>query len=509
MCMCVCARIVASVAVSAKAPKARRTIIQICVTVMPKSVASEKPSRRHTTKTKASASSLPSSSAAAKRRGGILGMAARSMAGSSAAGDNTPAKKKSKMARGEECRCMMCLQTPAVCKWAEVSEDKSGSIIPVGELCHDCKLCWDPFRKQYPDLKEFLLWCRTPEGAAAIDSALTKSGKSATASALPTQQVSSRVSYGSRIFRDFWVCNASEFKTIMAKDPNARMPKVPMMCVPSESGGGMEKVYCFAVDSLVWPLRKMQMWVDLNTEHMTEDMPTATSKFKAHARTTMDRVVAQRQADLQHDVLFTSAQLLTISAFQERFGCKVAPQRSEAPATKVSAGRYAASSAAGEVSRDEALGAGHAGDGEAFATPVKRSMDGGEGEGDGEPAASEIPGSSCRESADGDSGSENTETEEDDGDKQEVGKLVGTSPEILAQLKQRMNLRRTLRGYKLGRSSNGSKAYLTNGSLNKTDVILLKKHFAMVLGGGHFRAHGISGGCAEVDHDMTGPDALE
>ena len=61
------------------------------------------------------------------------------------------------------------------------------------------------------------------------------------------------------------------------------------------------------------------------------------------------------------------------------------------------------------------------------------------------------------------------------------GRLCGPSDYILGKLKKRMKLHDIAAGDRLGRSSQGSNIYLTNGRLNEADVHFLQKHFEQVV----------------------------
>ena len=69
----------------------------------------------------------------------------------------------------------------------------------------------------------------------------------------------------------------------------------------------------------------------------------------------------------------------------------------------------------------------------------------------------------------------------DDAGLGDVGKLTGNSNEILQALKHRLQVTSILDGHRLGRSLNGSQAYLSNGKLNETDRHFLKRHFEQAL----------------------------
>ena len=60
-----------------------------------------------------------------------------------------------------------------------------------------------------------------------------------------------------------------------------------------------------------------------------------------------------------------------------------------------------------------------------------------------------------------------------------ISKLSGTSQEIFDALRSRLDLKKMLEGVKLGRTANGSAAYLTNGKLNEADVMFLTRLLEM------------------------------
>ena len=265
-----------------------------------------------------------SSGAASSKAASVAQTKRRGQGGSSVGGQSSAAaKKKPKTAskRASGLRCSMCGDIPGLVKWGATRIEKCEEI-PMGPACFRCKETHAPFRARIEDFEEFADWAKTEEGQREVASAATTRARRGDDVRLE-EEVSSEAARGATIQRELWIANALEFKQLFNRDPGVKQPRVPVVTVPVEGGGGVESVFCFTVDHRVYALRKLVVWAELGVRRQRFEMPRAAPAFHAQSQGYFDRAVSSQQAQWEQQILFGSAQVLTVEAFKER--CSPAP----------------------------------------------------------------------------------------------------------------------------------------------------------------------------------------
>ena len=261
-----------------------------------------------------------SSMAAKKKRGG-----ARSKAGSSAASaagsKQSKATSHKKKTAASELRCDCCLETPGRCRWGDTRVADDGDMIAVETRCWDCKEEWQSRMQSFPDWSMFVEWAMTDEGQRALEVSAHKKPNKSLAEPVTVREVRRKQTTGCRFYRDCWIANSTEFKVLMDKIPNAKMPGLPTTIAPTEKGDSWEKVYVWAVGHKVYPLRKMQMWCDIQTNNVTEEMAGVDSlKCKTRAAAVWKSSMKKQRTEWSQEVLYGNAHLMTIDDFCTQWG---------------------------------------------------------------------------------------------------------------------------------------------------------------------------------------------
>ena len=224
---------------------------------------------------------------------------------------------------GSRTFCMLCNDQQGKCRWV-TARTNVGEEVEVGSLCWSCNGEWAPYKGQYPTVEKFAAYCATESGAKAIATAAGKRKGSKAALApdghanLPQEVTQSR-GVKTQIVRELWCVNSAEFNATFGKEPFARMPRAPVLEIPSETTNQLEPVWVFAVDDKVYPLRKMQLIWDHGARHTITMLQAdgGASEFKAQAASKFAAATASSREVWSENILFTNAQVMTIARFHK------------------------------------------------------------------------------------------------------------------------------------------------------------------------------------------------
>ena len=256
---------------------------------------------------------------AGKRKSGTAGSHASALT----AAPKKKTRNTNKKSVASTLTCRLCDCSANRDRWAETRIDADGAPVPVKDLCWDCGGEFKSREGDFESFDHFVEWGLSEEGQQVLQKATRNGQQSGRKSddTLASQVVCGVQAHGVRICRDMWIAYLLEFKQFFSRDPNQKMPRLHKILVPQEQGNGTEYVYCFAVGSKVYPLRKMQVYTDLGTTKTRMELSAEESqKSKSKAHHAWLRSLQNQQTEWEQSSLYGQAQILTIDEFCSRWG---------------------------------------------------------------------------------------------------------------------------------------------------------------------------------------------
>ena len=167
--------------------------------------------------------------------------------------------------------CKVCAEPAAKARWGETTTDSDGNIVPMEELCWDCKQDFQSRADDFEEVSDYCEWALSDEGQRVLAGESAKKTRKVEPTMVP-QDIGAQQQQGLRIYRDMWVANSTVFKLLMGREPNVKMPRTVQCWIPTEDGTDMEQVTCWVVASKIYPLRKMPTFTELSSHRARREL---------------------------------------------------------------------------------------------------------------------------------------------------------------------------------------------------------------------------------------------